>query len=150
MLSSDVVFVLLLCKSLLYLSNEVSYIFLVLSAKTNILADELIKSFAKVSWKQVFVSRSLMFFQFITSSSKGYNSKTVGGVLLLVFSWLFSPTGAAKVKSAFSILFGHVSIDFLVLHNLLQPSCYSDECTTVVGIHDPWSSSSSEKCFKAS
>ena len=47
------VFVMLSCKSLLYVSSEVSCIFLVLSAKTKILSDELIfcKSFAKVSWK---------------------------------------------------------------------------------------------------
>ena len=54
MFSSDpclYVFVMLSCKSLLYVSSEVSYMFLVLSAKTNILSDELIffKSFAKVS-----------------------------------------------------------------------------------------------------
>ena len=42
------VFVMLSCKSLLYASSKVSYIFLVLSAKTNILLDGLIffKSFA--------------------------------------------------------------------------------------------------------
>ena len=46
-----VFFVVLSCKSFLYVSSEVSYIFLVLSAKTNILSDELIffKSFATVS-----------------------------------------------------------------------------------------------------
>ena len=54
MFSSDpclYVFVMLLCKSLLYVLSEASYIFLVLSAKTNILSDKLIlfKSFAKVS-----------------------------------------------------------------------------------------------------
>ena len=45
MLSSDpclYVFVMLSCKSLLYVSSEVSYMFLVLSAKTKILSDELI------------------------------------------------------------------------------------------------------------
>ena len=56
MLSSDpclYVFVMLSCKSLLYVSSEVSYMFLILSAKTKILSDELIffQSFAEVSWK---------------------------------------------------------------------------------------------------
>ena len=42
------VFVMLSCKSLLYVASEVSYMFLVLSAKTKILSHELIfKSFAK-------------------------------------------------------------------------------------------------------
>ena len=57
--------------------------FLVLSAKTKILSDELIfcKSFAKVSWKWFLVSRNLVFSKsFKTSSSKGFNSKMVGGV----------------------------------------------------------------------
>ena len=88
MLSSDpclYVFVMLSCKSLLYVSSEVSYMFLVLSAKTKILSDELIffKSFAKFSWKWFLVSRNLMFSKsFKTSSSKGFNSKMVGDVLL--------------------------------------------------------------------
>ena len=46
--------------------------FLVLSAKTKILSDELIfcKSFAKVSWKWFLVSRNLMFSKSFKMSSR--------------------------------------------------------------------------------
>ena len=88
MLSSDprffVVFLILSCNSLFYVSSKF-HIFLVLSAKTNIMSDELIffKLFSKVSWKGFFVSWNLMFSNNLTTSfSKGFNSKTVGGVLL--------------------------------------------------------------------
>ena len=55
------------------MSSEVSYIFLILSAKTNILSDGLLKCL-----ENGFLSRNLMFSNhFITCSSKGFNSKTV-------------------------------------------------------------------------